>query len=60
MKVALLVIFLLSGCASKRPDCLTLTPAQLGAAMQKAWQNGYVRGHEHGEDVADKKGLKPL
>ena len=56
----LLLCLLLSGCASKCPDCLTLTPAPLGNAVQKAWVNGYIKGHEDGEDLADRKGLKAL
>lgn len=60
MKAAILLVFLLSGCASKCPDCLTMTPEQLGMAVQKAWVHGYVKGFEDGEDSAELKRLKAL
>lgn len=60
MKAAILTAFLLSGCATKCPDCLSLTRAQLGAAMQKAWINGYGKGFDDGEDAADIRKVKPL
>lgn len=60
MKAALLYLLLLSGCASKCADCLTLTPAQLGAAMQKAWVHGWSKGWDDNEDATDLKRLKPL
>lgn len=61
MKAAALVLaMLLTGCASKCPDCLTLTPAQLGAAMYKAWQKGYSSGYQASDDAADLQRLKAL
>ena len=60
MKTILLVTFLLAGCASKCPDCLTMTPAQLSIAMQKAWGHGWSKGFDDGEDSADLKRLKAL
>lgn len=60
MKAALLALLILSGCASKCPECLTLTPAQPGAAMQKAWGGGYSKGFDDGEDKADRERLKAL
>ena len=62
MKIAALLFaaLLLSGCASKCNDCLSLTPTQLFIATEKAWQNGYERGFDDGEDTADKRKLKSL
>jgi hypothetical protein len=62
MKTALLVILLivLSGCASKCKDCLTLTPAQLFRAVEKGWQDGYVNGFEAGEDASDERRMRRL
>lgn len=59
MKTALLCL-MLAGCANKCPDCLTMTPAQLGSAMGKAWLQGYGKGFDAGEDFADKKQLRAL
>lgn len=56
----LLLVFLLSGCASKCPDCLTLTPKQLYQAVEKAYIQGYVKGHDDGEDAANRRRLKSL
>lgn len=54
MKTALLVLFLLTGCATTKPDtcddCLTLTKAALVKAMQAAWNDGYTKGFDKGED----------
>ena len=58
--VFLLVVFFLAGCASKCPDCLTITPSQLGAAMQKAWGKGWDKGFSDGEDAETLKRLKSL
>lgn len=56
MKAALLVLLLLTGCATTKPDtcddCLTLTKAALVKAMQGAWNDGYGKGYETGEDNA--------
>lgn len=62
MKAAalLVMVLLLTGCASKCKDCLTLTPTQLFIATEKAWLNGYERGFDDGEDAADKRRLKPI
>ena len=60
MKAAILAAFLLCGCATKCPDCLTLTPAQLGTAMGKAWINGYGKGFYDGEDADDLKKVRPI
>ena len=60
MKTILLALLLLTGCASKCPDCLTLTPSQLGVAMKNAWLHGYGNGFDAGEDAADLKRLKAL
>ena len=60
MKTILLVIFLLAGCASKCPDCLTMTPAQLGAAFHKAWSKGWDKCFDDGEDSVDLRRLKAL
>lgn len=60
----ILLCLLLSGCAAKCDDCITLTPAELGAelgaAMGKAWVKGYEKGFDAGEDFSDKKRLKKL
>ena len=54
MKTALLVLLLLTGCATTKPDtcddCLTLTKAALVKAMQSAWNDGYTKGFDKGED----------
>ena len=54
MKAAILVLLLLTGCATTKPDtcddCLTLTKAALVKAMQAAWNDGYVKGFDKGED----------
>lgn len=57
MKAALLVLLLLAGCATvpddkatKCVDCLTLTKAALVKAMQSAWNDGYTKGFDKGED----------
>lgn len=53
MKAALLVLLLLTGCATTKPDCgdcLTLTKAALVKAMQSAWNDGYTKGFDKGED----------
>ena len=60
MKSILLVLLMLTGCASKCPDCVTLAPAQLGAAMMKAWGHGYEKGFDDGEDHESIKRLKAL
>lgn len=60
MKAAILAAFLLCGCATKCPECLMLTRSQLGAAMQKAWINGYGKGFDDGEDAADLKKVRPI
>lgn len=60
MKAAILAALLLCGCATKCPECLTLTPAQLGTAMGKAWINGYGKGFDAGEDAADLRRMTPL
>lgn len=56
MKAALLVLLLLTGCATTKPDtcddCLTLTKAALIKAMQSAWNDGYTKGFDKGEDNA--------
>jgi uncharacterized protein YceK len=59
MKAALLVLLLLTGCATvqdKRCEaeggCLTLSKAALIKAMQSAWNDGYGKGYETGEDNA--------
>ena len=57
---AVLMLFLLSGCANGCPECITLTPAQLGAAMEKAWAKGYGQGFKDGEDAVDVRKLKSL
>jgi len=62
MKTAalLLVMLLVTGCAAKCKDCLTLTPTQLFIASEKAWQNGYSSGFDDGEVAADKRRLKGI
>ncbi len=54
MKAALLVLLLLTGCATTKPDtcddCLTLTKAALIKAMQTAWNDGYTKGYDAGVD----------
>lgn len=54
MKTALLILLLLTGCATTKPetcaDCLTLTKAALVKAMQAAWNDGYTKGWDKGED----------
>ena len=60
MKFILLVVLLLAGCASKCPDCLTVTPMQLGIAFQKAWAKGWESGFSDGEDAETLKRLKKL
>lgn len=52
MKAALLVLLLLTGCATTKPcdDCLTLTKTSLVKAMQAAWNDGYTKGLDKGED----------
>lgn len=54
-----LLFALLTGCATvqdKRCEaeggCLTLTKAALIKAMQGAWNDGWTKGHDHGEDNA--------
>ena len=54
MKASLLVLLLLTGCATTKPDtcddCLTLTTAALVKAMEAAWNDGYTKGYDKGED----------
>lgn len=53
MKTLLLVLLLLTGCATTKPDCgdcLTLTKANLVKAMEAAWSDGYTKGYDKGED----------
>lgn len=56
MKAALLVLLLLTGCATTKPDtcddCLTLTKAALVKAMQAAWNDGWGKGWDSGIDNA--------
>lgn len=60
MLTCLLLVLLLSGCASKCADCLTLTKEQLGKALVGVWQRGYAKGFDDGQDAADLRRLKPL
>ena len=61
MKTALLMLaILLPGCATKCPECLTITPLQLGTALQKAWSKGWDEGFSDGEDAETLKRLKTL
>ena len=66
---ALLLCLLLAGCATA-PDeqaakceqgggCLTLLKTQLIQAMQKAWNDGYGKGYETGEDNAPPSCRRP-
>ncbi|HQR98170.1 MULTISPECIES: hypothetical protein [unclassified Polaromonas] len=54
VKPLILVLLLLTGCATTKPDtcddCLTLTKANLVKAMQSAWNDGYTKGWDKGED----------
>ena len=59
MKAILLVLFL-TGCATKCPECLVITPTQLGVALQKAWSKGWDEGFSDGEDSESKKRVKTL
>lgn len=56
MKTA--AILLLSGCAAKCKDCISLTPKQLFIAVEKGWVDGYNNGFDAGEDTAEKRRLK--
>lgn len=60
MKAAILAAFLLCGCATKCPDCLTMTKGQLVKALTTAWQHGYGKGFDDGEDAADLKKVRPI
>ena len=57
----LLLCLLLAGCATTSDiaakceaggGCLTLLKTQLIQAMQQAWNDGWAKGHDHGEDNA--------
>ena len=59
MKTALLCLLILSGCATV-PDmrceagggCLTMLKTHIIQAMQKAWDDGWAKGYDKGEDNA--------
>lgn len=68
MKAALLVLLLLTGCATLDEQaakceagggCLTLLKTQLIQAMQKAWDDGYTKGYDTGEDNAPPSCRRP-
>lgn len=65
MKALLLCLLLLTGCATtdKRCEaeggCLTLSKAALIKALQTAWNDGYIKGHDHGEDSAPPSCRRP-
>ena len=59
MKTALLVLLLLTGCATTNDmaakceaggGCVTLLKTRLLEAVQKAWNDGYTKGWDKGED----------
>ena len=62
MKTLILIctLLLLSGCATQCETCLTLTPAQLGKALGTAWQDGFGKGFDAGEDSEQTKRLRAL
>lgn len=60
MKTVILTMFLLSGCSSECPDCLTMTPAQLLEVTERAWLKGYGNGYNDGEAAAELKRLKSI
>lgn len=54
VKPLILVLLLLAGCATTKldtcDDCLTLTKPAPVKAMQAAWNDGYTKGFDKGED----------
>ena len=59
MKTAILCLLLLTGCATVGKvdceaggGCLTMLKTQIIEAMQKAWNDGWARGYDKGEDSA--------
>ena len=60
MKALALTVLLLSGCADSCTDCVTLTAAQIAAAMEKVWLNGYGKGFEDGKSSTESKKLQAI
>ncbi len=63
---ALLLVLLLTGCATVQDKrckaeggCLTLLKTQLIQALQQAWNDGWIKGHDHGEDNAPPSCKRP-
>ena len=69
MKTALLCLLLLTGCASvakvdarceEGGGCLTMLKTQIIQAMQKAWDDGYGKGYNKGEDSAPQSCMRTI
>lgn len=60
MKAIAITVLLLSGCSNVCPDCLTMTPEQLSAAMEKVWSKGYGQGFNDGEKASELRRLKTI